>query len=51
MDTYREMILIKTSQPLEAGKTYAISMKFISYLNNELKGFYRSSYVENGVTK
>lgn len=26
-------------------------MRFTAYLNDELRGFYRSSYIENGVTK
>ena len=49
--TTREIITFQTSSPLTAGRQYKISMKFISILNNDLRGFYRSSYVENGVTK
>ena len=37
--------------PLAQGSFYRISMKFTSYLNDELRGFYRSSYVDEGVTK
>jgi hypothetical protein len=47
----REIITIQVSRPLTAGKQYKITMKFISILNALLAGFYRSSYVENGVTK
>ena len=47
----REIITIQVSRPLTAGKPYKITMKFISILNALLAGFYRSSYVENGVTK
>jgi aminopeptidase N len=47
----REIITIQVSRSLTAGKPYKITMKFISILNALLAGFYRSSYVENGVTK
>lgn len=52
-NTDREMITIPMlgGNYLDAGKEYLISIKFISYLNDDLKGFYRSSYVENGETK
>ena len=46
-----EMITIQTIAQLVAGKQYKVSMSFISILNDQLHGFYRSSYVENGVTK
>lgn len=46
-----ETITIQTAVSLMAGKKYKISMNFVSYLNEELRGFYRSSYDENGVTK
>ena len=47
----REIVTITLEKELVVGKTYKISMKFISYLNDELRGFYRSKYEENGVTK
>lgn len=48
----REMYTISTAPSrLEKGKRYRIRMDFISYLNDALRGFYRSSYEENGVTK
>ncbi|XP_032798708.2 aminopeptidase N [Daphnia magna] len=47
----REIITINLKKPLVVGSTYKISMKFISYLNEDLRGFYRSTYVENNVTK
>ena len=47
----REIVTITLKKELVVGKTYKISMKFISYLNDELRGFYRSKYEENGVTK
>lgn len=47
----REMITIQTNTSLEANKTYRISIKFTSILNEEMYGFYRVSYMENGVRK
>lgn len=47
----REIVTIQVSRPLAVGRQYVVSMSFISILNNLLAGFYRSSYVENGVTK
>ena len=46
----RERVTIKTVDPLTKGR-YKVSMKFISYLNDRNIGFYRSSYIENGVRK
>ena len=47
----REMIEIRTKTALVEGNRYKISMDFTSYLNDKLRGFYRSSYMENGVRK
>ncbi|KAI9551913.1 hypothetical protein GHT06_022250 [Daphnia sinensis] len=47
----RERITLQVSQPLTVGNRYKITMKYISILNTLLTGFYRSDYVENGVTK
>ena len=47
----REIVTIQTAVELVAGQQYKISMSFLSTLNNELRGFYRSSYVEDGVKK
>lgn len=49
--TTREMIEIQTKNELVEGNRYKISMNFVSYLNDQLRGFYRSSYMENGVKK
>ena len=43
--------ILVSNGPLVQGSFYRISMKFTSYLNDELRGFYRSSYVDEGVTK
>ncbi len=47
----REIITIQTAVELMEGKQYKISMSFLSTLNDELRGFYRSSYVEDDVRK
>jgi len=49
----REIVTIQTSTVLEPGRQYQVSMKFSSILNNSSwpRGFYRASYVENGITK
>ena len=47
----REIVTITLKKELVVGEKYKISMKLISYLNDELRGFYRSKYEENGVTK
>ncbi|KAK4001974.1 hypothetical protein OUZ56_003836 [Daphnia magna] len=47
----REIITIQTASMLGAGKRYKISMSFKSTLNDDLRGFYRSSYIEEGVRK
>ena len=36
---------------LTSGKQYKISMDFTAELNNDLRGFYRSTYEEDGVSK
>lgn len=47
----REIITIQTASMLGVGKRYKITMSFISTLNEDLRGFYRSSYVEEGARK
>ena len=36
----------KLTEALEVGKRYVLSMDFEGYLNDKLKGFYRSSYTD-----
>ena len=43
-DDDREFYITKIDQPIVKGKTYRISMDFVSALNDNLKGFYRSSF-------
>ena len=39
-------------QPLIKGCRYVLSMKFTGYLNDKLRGFYRSSYSDsNGIKR
>ena len=45
------MITIPVAQPLTVGKQYKITMRFTAILNDALRGFYRSSYTEDGTTK
>ena len=51
-DDDREFYIIKIDQTIEKGKVYRISMDFVSALNDNLKGFYRSSFkTKEGETK
>ena len=50
-DVAYEKVTIRTTTALTEGTVYKISMKFVSILNDELRGFYRSSYTLNGETK
>lgn len=45
------MVTFRIGASLQAGHQYKIAFTFTSILNDYLQGFYRSSYVENGVTK
>lgn len=47
----REIITIHLQDNLLVGERYRVSMNFVSILNDELRGFYRSTYEENGKTK
>lgn len=47
----REMVTFELAAPLMAGHRYHMTFTFTSVLNDQLRGFYRSSYVENGVRK
>lgn len=47
----REIITIEMDKDLVVGKQYKIAIKFIAILNTDLRGFYRSSYEEDGKTK
>lgn len=47
----RQFLILTPNAQLLAGRQYRLSMAFTSILNNELRGFYRSSYNENATTK
>uniref|UniRef100_A0A1B6CLC6 Aminopeptidase n=1 Tax=Clastoptera arizonana TaxID=38151 RepID=A0A1B6CLC6_9HEMI len=49
-DVAGQFFIIKTSNVLEAGKQYTVDIKYIGKLNDQLLGFYRSSY-NDGTTK
>ena len=50
-DKIRQFLVVTTNVQLLAGRQYRLSLTFASILNNELRGFYRSSYNENGAVK
>jgi aminopeptidase N len=50
-DRSREFLIISTNTGLVAGRQYRLAMTFISILNDELRGFYRSSYTEKDAVK
>ena len=43
-DIDREFYIIKLSKPIVKGNIYRVSIDFVSGLNDELRGFYRSTY-------
>lgn len=47
----REIITIQTAAELLPGERFVISIKFTAVLNDQLHGFYRSSYLEDGNRK
>lgn len=47
----RQIVTIQLANSLEPMKEYKISIDFVSLLNDQLRGFYRSSYTENNVKK
>ncbi|XP_065336916.1 aminopeptidase Ey-like [Cloeon dipterum] len=46
----KDFLIINLAAPLEQ-KDYKITINYLGNLNGDLDGFYRSSYVEDGVTK
>ncbi|XP_041081686.1 aminopeptidase Ey-like [Polyodon spathula] len=51
MEKATEFLVIQLQSNLEAGKTYSLSTKFVGELADDLAGFYRSEYMEDGVKK
>ena len=51
-DKTRQLLIIGIKNyPLKVGKFYRLSISFIGQLNDRLNGFYRTSYIENGVKR
>jgi len=50
-DTDRQFHVIRTLDTLRKGKQYIVYLKFIGYLNDNLCGFYRSSYMVGNQTR
>ena len=46
-----EFLIINPKAKLVKGRNYTLSMSFIGNLNDQLKGFYRSSYMEDGIER
>ncbi|MGH0164818.1 UNVERIFIED_CONTAM: hypothetical protein FKN15_047879 [Acipenser sinensis] len=46
-----EFLVIELNSNLETGKTYSLFTKFVGELADDLAGFYRSEYMEDGVKK
>ena len=48
-DNDREFYVLKLDKKITEGNVYRVEMNFVSELNDELKGFYRSTYMnDNG---
>ena len=43
-DPKREFYIAYLAEPLEKGSHYKLAMEFEGYLNDNMKGFYRSHY-------
>ncbi|XP_071631576.1 aminopeptidase N-like [Temnothorax longispinosus] len=50
-DIDKQFHVIKTSNTLKKGNKYVVHLKFIGYLNDNLQGFYRSSYMVGNQTR
>jgi hypothetical protein len=46
-DFTREFFIADLTKELKAGQTYRLSMKYTGYLQDDDRGFYRSSYIRN----
>lgn len=45
-DAERQFYVAQLSEPLRRGGRYVLSMHFLGLLNDMMKGFYRSSYMD-----
>ncbi|XP_047471492.1 aminopeptidase N-like [Penaeus chinensis] len=46
-DPVRQFYVARTEEELTKGETYTLQMEFLGYLNDQLRGFYRSTYKDN----
>ncbi|KAM6942737.1 aminopeptidase Ey-like [Xenentodon cancila] len=46
-----QYLVVQLDRPLQAGRMYEIFTEFVGELSDDLGGFYRSEYVEDGVKK
>lgn len=46
-----ELLIIEFSEPMVLIGSYILTIKFHGVLNNDLKGFYKSTYNQNGIEK
>ncbi|XP_063304987.1 aminopeptidase N-like [Pelobates fuscus] len=46
-----QYLVLHADKPLEVGKNYSVFSRYVGELANDLAGFYRSEYIEDGETK
>jgi len=51
LESPTQYLVVQLSSPLQAGSTYELFTEFVGELADDLGGFYRSEYIEDGVTK
>uniref|UniRef100_A0A674J6E0 Aminopeptidase n=1 Tax=Terrapene triunguis TaxID=2587831 RepID=A0A674J6E0_9SAUR len=51
LETQTQYLVVQLQGPLETGKSYQLVSSFTGELADDLAGFYRSEYVEDGVTR
>ncbi|XP_042891238.1 aminopeptidase N-like [Penaeus japonicus] len=51
-DPERQFYIAHLEEALQKGKKYVLAMEFVGYLNDQLRGFYRTTYVDgDGIQK
>ena len=50
-DLERDFFIVTLSETLQTDQTYRITMKYKGRLQDDLAGYYHSSYVEDGETR
>lgn len=51
LDDETDMLTLELAQALKANTNYTLNFSYVGQLSVEMRGFYRSSYVDGGVTK